>query len=106
MSGPPRQFKASARIEGGRDRGLLFLALLTGLCILAPISCEPKQSGNPDSFYAESPPPRKQEFRWSNGKLPKSFDPSLATAPPETDIVRSIYEGLTDLDSKTLREVP
>src|SRR6185369_12879873 len=102
----PRQFKTSVRAQGGRNLGLLFLALLTGLCIFASISCEPKQSGNADSFYAESPPPRKQEFRWSNGKLPKSFDPSQATAPPETDIVRSIYEGLTDLDSKTLREVP
>ena len=106
MSGPPRQLKASARTKSGRDRGYWLLALLVGLCILASISCEPKQSGNTDSFYAESPPPRKQEFRWSNGKLPKSFDPSQATAPPETDIVRSVYEGLTDLDSKTLREVP
>lgn len=38
--------------------------------------------------------------------MPKSFDPALASAPPETDIVRAIYEGLTDTDPKTLKAVP
>ena len=37
--------------------------------------------------------------------MPKSFDPALAAAPPETDIVRAIYEGLTDTDPKTLQPV-
>lgn len=38
--------------------------------------------------------------------MPKSFDPALASAPPETDIVRAIFEGLTDTDPKSLKEVP
>ena len=38
--------------------------------------------------------------------MPKSFDPALAAAPPETDIVRAVYEGLTDTDAKTLQPVP
>ena len=38
--------------------------------------------------------------------MPKSFDPALAAAPPETDVVRAIYEGLTDVDPKTLRPIP
>lgn len=38
--------------------------------------------------------------------MPKSFDPALASASPETDIVRAIYEGLTDVDSKSLAPVP
>ena len=38
--------------------------------------------------------------------MPKSFDPALASAPPETDIVRAVYEGLTDTDTKTLQSVP
>ena len=37
--------------------------------------------------------------------MPKSFDPALASAPPETDVVRAIYEGLTDTDPKTLNAV-
>ena len=38
--------------------------------------------------------------------MPKSFDPAFAAASPETDIVRAIYEGLTDIDPKTLQPVP
>lgn len=38
--------------------------------------------------------------------MPKSFDPAKASAPPETDIVRAIYEGLTDINPKTLQPVP
>ena len=38
--------------------------------------------------------------------MPKSFDPAHAAAPPESDVVRAVYEGLTDTDSKTLRVVP
>lgn len=38
--------------------------------------------------------------------MPKSFDPALASAPPETDIVRAVYEGLTETDAKTLQAVP
>lgn len=75
-------------------------------CVLLTLSCQLSKSENSDSFYAEPVPPRKQEFRWSNGKGPRSFDPALASAPPETDIVRAIFDGLTDLDPKTLREVP
>lgn len=38
--------------------------------------------------------------------MPKSFDPALADAPPATDVVRAIYEGLTDTNSKTLKAIP
>src|SRR5438445_2734129 len=61
---------------------------------------------NVEPFYAESTPPKAQEFRWSNGKMPKSFDPARAAAAPETDIVRAIFEGLTEIDPKTLKETP
>jgi oligopeptide transport system substrate-binding protein len=59
------------------------------------------------TYYAEIvTPPAKKEFRWSNGKLPKTFDPAMAAAPPETDVIRAIYEGLTATDPKTLEAVP
>ncbi len=37
--------------------------------------------------------------------MPKSFDPALAAAPPETNIVRAIFEGLTEIEPKTLKLV-
>jgi oligopeptide transport system substrate-binding protein len=50
--------------------------------------------------------PRSQEFRWSDGGLPQTFDPAFAAAPPDTDAVRALFEGLTDYDPKTLAPVP
>src|SRR5687768_12369940 len=75
-------------------------------CALFFSACSELEKPKPEPFYAETTPPPKQEFRWSNGKTPKTFDPALASAPPETDIVRAIYEGLTDTDPKTLKPVP
>src|SRR5438045_4433102 len=69
-------------------------------------SCSEIQRPQPEPFVAETVPPAKQEFRWSNGKLPKSFDPARAAAAPETDVVRALFEGLTELDPRTLEAVP
>ena len=38
--------------------------------------------------------------------MPQTFDPALAAAPPETDVVRAMYEGLTEYDSRTLTPLP
>lgn len=38
--------------------------------------------------------------------MPKSFDPALAGAAPETDVVRAVFEGLTDTNPKTLEAIP
>lgn len=76
------------------------------LLLLSISGCNQIQSPKPEPFIGEVAPPRKQEFRWSNGKMPRSFDPALAAASPETDVVRAIYEGLTDVDSKSLAPVP
>ena len=70
------------------------------------ISCSQLQKPAPEPFFAENQPPKAQELRWSNGKMPRSFDPALASAPPETDVVRALYEGLTEIDPSTLKEVP
>jgi oligopeptide transport system substrate-binding protein len=77
---------------------------LCGLFFLA--SCNELEKPKTEPFYAQTAPPPKQEFRWSNGRMPKAFDPALASAPPESDIVRALYEGLTDTDPKTLETVP
>lgn len=69
-------------------------------------SCAEIDRPKPEQFFGVAPPPAKQEFRWSNGRLPKSIDPARAAAAPETDVVRAVYEGLTELDPKTLEAVP
>jgi len=88
-----------------RSFGSFFVcALLFAVCLVS--SCTQIQSPRTDPFYAETTPPKIQEFRWSNGKSPKTFDPARSAAAPETDIVRAIFEGLTEIDSKTLKENP
>ncbi|HEY6190187.1 MAG TPA: peptide ABC transporter substrate-binding protein [Pyrinomonadaceae bacterium] len=59
-----------------------------------------------EPYYGKVSVPRAQEFRWSDGGLPQTFDPALAAAPPDTDAVRAIFEGLTDYDPRTLAPIP
>ncbi len=59
-----------------------------------------------EQFYGKVVVPREQEFRWSDGGLPRVFDPARAAAPPDTDAVRALYEGLTDNDPRTLLPLP
>lgn len=70
------------------------------------ISCDEIKAPKMEPFIGANAPPIKQEFRWSNGKMPKSFDPARASASPETDLVRALYEGLTDIDPKSLQPIP
>ena len=69
-------------------------------------ACNDLEKPKTEPYYSGTTPTRKQEFRWSNGKIPKSMDPARAIVPPETDLVRAVYEGLTELDAKTLKEKP
>jgi oligopeptide transport system substrate-binding protein len=70
------------------------------------ISCTEIQSPKSEPFYGEVKIPMKQEFRWSNGKMPKTLDPAFAISSPETDVVRAVFEGLTETDAKTLKAIP
>jgi oligopeptide transport system substrate-binding protein len=84
-----------------------YLSLTCLLAMLLPFSgCVEMRTAPVEPFYGVNVPPRVQEFRWSNGILPKTLDPALASAPPETDVVRALFEGLTDLNPKTLEPVP
>ena len=60
----------------------------------------------PTTYYGTVIVPRAQEFRWSDGGLPQTFDPAFAAAAPDTDAVRALFEGLTDYDPQTLAPVP
>ncbi len=92
------------------DNWQLVKGYLTAYCIclllLCFTSCDEIKSPETKPFIGENAPLPKQEFRWSNGKLPKSFDPARVSAAPETDVVRALYEGLTEVDSKDLKPIP
>jgi oligopeptide transport system substrate-binding protein len=75
---------------------LICCLLLTGCFLDAKV----------EPFYGQVSPRASQEFHWSNGGLPQTFDPAFAAAPPDTDLVRAIFEGLTEYDSKTLTPIP
>jgi oligopeptide transport system substrate-binding protein len=88
-----------------RGRALFkILPLVFALVLFS--SCSELEKPKPEPFYAQTAPPAKQEFRWSNGKMPKTLDPALVSAPPETDVVRAIFDGLTEMDARTLEAVP
>ncbi|HEX3250953.1 MAG TPA: peptide ABC transporter substrate-binding protein [Pyrinomonadaceae bacterium] len=78
-------------------------SLLLALCLIHS-GCF--STSEPSTYYGKVVAPKTQEFRWSNGGLPQTFDPAFAAAPPDTDAVRALFEGLTDYDPQTLAPVP
>ncbi len=71
---------------------------------IAPTGCFVDESYQP--YYGRVAVRSSQDFRWIDGGLPQTFDPAFAAAPPDTDLVRAIFEGLTDYDPRTLAPVP
>jgi oligopeptide transport system substrate-binding protein len=86
-----------------RSRFSCLCSLLLALC-LTHTGCF--STVEPSTYYGKVVAPAAQEFRWSNGGLPQTFDPAFAAAPPDTDAVRALFEGLTDYDPQTLAPVP
>ena len=84
-------------------KGSLAATLLVTL-MLSHAGCFLDEKVEP--YYGRVTVPRSQEFHWSDGGLPQTFDPAFAAAPPDTDLVRAIFEGLTDYDPRTLAPVP
>lgn len=91
-------FNPSRRIRVGLAGAVLFSAMFSHAGCFLNAKVEP--------FYSQVVVPRSQEFRWSDGGLPQTFDPAFAAAPPDTDLVRAIFEGLTDYDARTLTPIP
>jgi len=104
MNSGCRKEKSSRPFEARLSAPFGFFVLIL-VCVLLT-SCNEIGTPKSEPLIAETSPPAKQEFRWTNGKMPESFDPAFASAPPETDLVRALFEGLTDIDARTLREVP
>jgi ABC-type oligopeptide transport system substrate-binding subunit len=82
----------------------------TGLAVCLAVSLTVASGGcfssdEGEAYYGRVSVPVRQEFRWSDGGLPQVFDPALAAAPPDTDVVRAMFEGLTEYDARTLKPV-
>lgn len=95
--------------HGGKIfRKSVFICVHLGIIVFALFltACSELEKPKTEPFYAETAPPPKKEFRWSNGKTPKTFDPARAVAPPDTDVVRAVFEGLTETDPKNLQAIP
>ncbi len=79
---------------------------IIGAFVIFVSACSEFEKPKTEKFYSKTRPPNAQEFRWANGKFPESFDPATASAPPETDVVRALYDGLTDTEPQTLNAIP
>jgi oligopeptide transport system substrate-binding protein len=90
--------------SSGQTRWRAGLAACLCVCLtIASGGCFSSDEG--ETYYGRVNVPTRQEFRWSDGGLPQVFDPALAAAPPDTDVVRAMFEGLTEYDPKTLTPV-
>ena len=105
-----RKGEGEKRKKGDVIRRVKFFRLLVSsslfllFCFFA--GCAELEKPKTEPFYSKTTPTGKKEFRWSNGKTPKSFDPALAAASPETDIIRAVFEGLTDTNPQNLEPIP
>ena len=102
-----RRVTASPRLRVSFNRRRLSLRGATALLVIVAVTsggCFMDTEVEP--YYGQTAVPRAQEFRWSDGGLPQVFDPALAAAPPDTDAVRAMFEGLTEYDPKTLAAIP
>jgi len=99
----PMRLKPNIFHKAGKFR-LWVASSLAFVLMLSHAGCWLDEGVEP--FYGQVVVPRVQEFNWSDGGLPQTFDPAFAAAPPDTDLVRAIFEGLTDYDPKTLAPVP
>ena len=98
--------KSAVKCRRPFSRHGIFVRLVLTVSLLFSISCSDVRLPPENSYFAITPPPPKQELRWSNGRMPKHLDPARAAAAPETDIVRAMYEGLTEIDPVTLEAIP
>src|SRR5215208_5524892 len=96
--------KISKRRRSAGTRALRLWLSVVVSCALLLGGCFREEKG--ERFYGKVVVPSAQEFRWSDGGLPKVFDPARAAAPPDTDAVRALYEGLTDYEPGSLRPAP
>ncbi len=85
--------------------GMVFLSLFTALLF----ADAPYEIPDWEKAYlpkTENWKANKQHFIFNNGTDPESLDPALITGVPESRLVGELFEGLVNLDPKTLEPRP
>jgi ABC-type oligopeptide transport system substrate-binding subunit len=85
----------------------LALALATSLPGCAPGA---DRAGAPSAreprYFGSVSPPRGNVLRFNNGAEPETIDPALASGQPDGRLARSLFEGLTVPDPRSLEPRP
>ncbi len=83
------------------------------LALAAALSgCAPRGDGVAGSsaraprYFGSVNPPRESVLRFNNGAEPETIDPALASGQPDGRLARSLFEGLTVSDPRTLEPGP
>lgn len=100
-----KQSRARVLFRNGHKGKVVIVALILCSLLIVDAGCFLRGVSS-SAYYGRVVVPRAQEFRWSDGGLPQVFDPAFAAAPPDTDAVRALFEGLTDYDPQSLQPVP
>jgi oligopeptide transport system substrate-binding protein len=98
------RFLNQIRCEAGWARSAGVLLVL--LSAFVGSACNQLESVPTQKYFSEARVATDDEFRWSNGSEIKTLDPAKAIAAPESDVVKALYEGLTDLNAETFEVVP
>jgi ABC-type oligopeptide transport system substrate-binding subunit len=59
-------------------------------------------AGSGVRYFGSLQPPRKDELRLNNGAEPETIDPALVSGQPDGRLARTLFEGLTTSDPRTL----
>ncbi len=99
-----RIFSRHARFHPGKS--WLAPAMVIFVLSMLSLSCSQLQPHATQKYFSETRDAGVDEFRWSNGSEIKSIDPAKSITAPESDVIKAVYEGLTDLDSETFEPIP
>jgi oligopeptide transport system substrate-binding protein len=86
-------------------RLLLLVVVLLGGCSGGGSSAAPASHQGP-RYFGNVRPPDDDVFTYNNGAEPERIDPGVISGQPDGRVVRTIFEGLTTPDPKTLEPEP
>jgi oligopeptide transport system substrate-binding protein len=86
-------------------RFLLCATLLAAGCA-APPKPGSVAAGQGPLYFGDTTPPHDETFTYNNGAEPETIDPGLITGQPDGRIARTLFEGLTTPNPRTLEPEP
>jgi len=84
---------------------LLLVLLVLGGCARPPSREVPTSSSGP-RYFGSVKPPAEDVLTYNNGAEPERIDPGVISGQPDGRVVRTIFEGLTIPNPKTLEPEP